>query len=206
MAEPRVLLIGGGGHCLACIDVIEEAGQLGIAGIVDSRKSTAGTTIHGFRVLGTDADLPILRGNYDRALITIGQIENALTRIKLFAALKELDYTLPAVISPLAYVSSQATVAEGTIIMHDAVVNAGAVVGANCILNTKSLVEHNARIGDHTHVSTAAVVNGGCSIGAGSFIGSQAVVVHGIELPNDRFVRAGALVKSCADSRPVRDV
>ena len=31
----KIILIGGGGHCKSCIDVIEQAGTFQIAGIVD---------------------------------------------------------------------------------------------------------------------------------------------------------------------------
>ena len=51
---------------------------------------------------------------------------------------------------------------KGTIVMHHALVNAGAKVGANCIINTKALIEHDAVVEDHCHIATAAIVNGGC--------------------------------------------
>ena len=64
---------------------------------------------------------------------------------------------MPVIISPFSHVSKHTTIDEGTIIMHRVVVNAGAMVGRNCILNTGSLIEHDTEIGDHTHISTAAV-------------------------------------------------
>ena len=33
--KEKIILIGGGGHCRACIDVIEQEGRFTIAGIVD---------------------------------------------------------------------------------------------------------------------------------------------------------------------------
>ena len=43
--------------------------------------------------------------------------------------------------------------------MHDALVNAGARVGVNCIINTKALVEYDSDVGDHCHVSTGSIIN-----------------------------------------------
>ena len=64
--------------------------------------------------------------------------------------LKGCDDDLPELIqSPLAYISPRAQVADGTIVMHHALINAGARVGRNCIINTKTLVEHDAVIEDH---------------------------------------------------------
>lgn len=35
MKQPEIILIGGGGHCKACIDVIETERKYRIAGIID---------------------------------------------------------------------------------------------------------------------------------------------------------------------------
>ena len=43
--------------------------------------------------------------------------------------------------------------------MHGAVINASAIVGCNCIINSQALVEHDTVIGDHCHVATAAAIN-----------------------------------------------
>ena len=80
--------------------------------------------------------------------------------------------------------------------MHRVVVNAGARVGRNCILNTGSLIEHDTEIGDHTHISTAAVLNGNAVIGSGSFVGSNATIIQGVKLPEQYFFKAGSLIVS----------
>ena len=43
--KPEIILLGGGGHCRSCIDVIEQAGDFNIAGIVDKNLSTPGLCI-----------------------------------------------------------------------------------------------------------------------------------------------------------------
>ena len=35
MSQPEILLIGAGGHCRACIDVIRAEGRFAIAGVVE---------------------------------------------------------------------------------------------------------------------------------------------------------------------------
>ena len=131
-----------------------------------------GSLILGYPVLGSDADLPALLSKSRNALVTVGQIKSPEPRQHLFKLLEQMEFNLPAVISPMAYVSPHATIGAGTIVMHGAIVNAGAVVGRNCILNTKALVEHDAVVNDHCHISTGAIINGAVHIGAGTFIGS----------------------------------
>lgn len=41
MMKPKLILIGGGGHCHSAIDVIEEEGRYQIAGIVDLPENLA---------------------------------------------------------------------------------------------------------------------------------------------------------------------
>lgn len=175
MTKEPILLLGAGGHARVCIDVLEREGRFAVAGLVGLPEEV-GTRILGYPVLGTDADLPTLLGDYTHALITVGQIKTPEPRMRLFDLLEQGGCALPVVVSPRAYVSAHATLGAGTIVMHGAVVNAGAVVGRNCIINSQSLVEHDAVIADHCHIATAAAINSGVHIGVGTFIGSNSSV------------------------------
>lgn len=175
MGSNSIILIGSGGHARACIDVIEQEGRFVVAGLV-GLPHEVGSRILGYPVLGTDADLPALLGDYAHALVTVGQIKSPELRVRLFTLLEKNNCSLPIVISPRAYVSPHASLGAGTIVMHGAVVNAGAAVGRNCIINSQSLVEHDVVIADHCHIATAAAINSGVYIGAGTFIGSGSSV------------------------------
>jgi len=188
----KILLIGGGGHAKSVIDVIEQEGRFEIAGIVEKFVGES-KPVFGYELIGTDDELPALRKHYDYALVTVGQIESAKLRIKLYTHLKELGFTLPTIISPHAYVSKHATLGEGTVVMHHALVNAGAEVGANCIINSKALVEHDAVVKDNCHISTGALLNGGVHVAAQSFVGSGVVTKQGTQLSG--FIKAGSVVK-----------
>ena len=189
--KPKLILLGGGGHCISCIDVIEQGNKFEIAGIVDEYVN--GEMLLGYPVLGGDADLEVLRSSYDYALVTIGQIKSPSTRIRLFEYARSLGYTLPTVISPRAYVSRHASMGEGTIVMHDALVNSCVTIGRNCIINTKSLVEHDAVIEDNCHISTGAIINGGTMVRQGTFVGSNAVTREAVETNENDFIKAGSL-------------
>ncbi len=194
MNSNKIILIGAGGHCNACIDVIEEEGSFEIAGILDADPSKVGTSVLGYPVIGTGADLErIAKEECDNFMITIGQIKNANAREQNFKLLKSLNVSLPVIISPQAHVSKHATIGEGTIVMHGAIVNAGAVIGECTILNTNSLIEHDARIGEFCHVSTCAVVNGTVTVGNRCFIGSNATVVNNITISENVVLAAGSV-------------
>jgi sugar O-acyltransferase (sialic acid O-acetyltransferase NeuD family) len=187
-----LLLVGGGGHCYSCIDVIEATRIYQIEGVVQPKASSE--LVLGYPVIGSDDDLPQLLKSSNLAVITVGQIKTPETRIRLFDLLKHLGADLPVVISPKAYCSKHSVIGEGSIVMHGAIVNAGARIGNNCIVNSQALVEHEVEIGDHCHISTGAQVNGNVTIGEGSFVGSGAVIKEGIRVGENVVIGAGQVV------------
>lgn len=190
--EP-IILIGGGGHCLSCIDVLRLESKFEIVGILDTFDKV-GTTLSDIKIIGTDDDIPLLVSKYKNFLITIGQIKSSEKRVRIFNIVKKNGGILPVIISPKAYISKSAFIEEGTIIMHNSLINSEAVIGKNCIINTGALIEHEVAIGDFCHISTQAVVNGQVYIGKNSFIGSNSVIANNVSLPDGIIVSAGACI------------
>lgn len=192
MSKENIILIGGGGHCHSVIDVIEQENKYNILGIVDLPE-LKGKTILGYRVIGDDSDLEQLKEVSRNAIVTIGHIENNFLRVNLFEQLKKFGFQLPIIKSPFSYVSKYATIQEGSVIMHHALVNANVQIGKNCIINTKALIEHDAVVKNHCHISTSSVINGGAIVEEHTFFGSnatskQSVIING-------FIKAGSISK-----------
>jgi sugar O-acyltransferase (sialic acid O-acetyltransferase NeuD family) len=195
----NILLVGGGGHCSSIIDVIEQADQFSIAGIVEQQENI-GKKILGYPVIGTDADLSSLVKEYKNLIITVGHIKSNETRVRLFNHIKTMGGIFPVVISPRAYVSKHAFVDEGTVVMHNAIVNASARIGKNTIVNTSAIIEHDTVVGDHCHVSTGVLINGSCRIGDHSFIGSNAMIKHSVIVEHHASIGAGSVVLNNIES------
>jgi len=191
----ELILLGGGGHCRSCIDVIEAHGGWTIAGILDMT-ARIGERMFGHQIIGADDDVGKLAAAGMKFLVTIGQIKSPDRRVALFEKVRSANGQLVSIVSPRAYVSPRAELGQGTIVMHDALVNCGARVGANVIINSKALIEHDAKVGDHCHISTAAIVNGGVTVGSGTFIGSNAVLHHGARVPAGQIVAAGSTYRA----------
>lgn len=187
-----ILLIGGGGHCRSVIDVIEQENRYKIAGIID-KKEFIGQKVLGYEIVACDDDLEKLFDTFKYALVTVGHIKSNSIRVKLFNNLKQIGYTLPTIISPIAYVSKHSSIDEGTVVMHHSLINADARIGKNCIINTKALIEHDCIVEDHSHISTGSVINGGVTVKEGTFYGSNATSKEYISV--DGFIKAGSIVK-----------
>jgi sugar O-acyltransferase (sialic acid O-acetyltransferase NeuD family) len=187
----NIILIGAGGHCRSCIDVIESEKKYKIIGLVDENKNIINKD---YKILGGDNNLKLFFKKAKFALITLGQIKDSKKREKIFNFSKKIGYKFPSIISPFAYVSPKAIIGEGTIIMHGAVVNTGSKIGKNCIINSKSLVEHDVIVGDNCHLSTRSTLNGGVNLGNNSFIGSNSVIKQNITISKNCFINANLFI------------
>lgn len=193
MKKEPIILIGGGGHCISCIDVVEQTNKFEIIGILDIPEKF-GTQILNYSVIGCDAEISKFVKDCPNFLITVGQIKSAYKRISIYNQVEKAGGVFPSIISPNAYVSDYSKIGEGTIIMHHAFVNANTQIGKCSIINTKALIEHEAIIGDFVHISTGAIINGQANVGSQSFIGSNTVVANNINIPNSVIVSAGSQV------------
>ena len=197
----KIILIGAGGHCVSCIDVIEMQRKFKIVGLIDNKKKSF---LLNYKIIGKDKELKKFSRRIQYALITTGQIKNSKIRENLFKKISNYGFKFPAIISPLSYVSKHASIGAGTIVMHGSVINAGAKIGKNCIINSKSLIEHDVVIEDYCHISTRATVNGGVIVKRNSFIGSCSVIKQNLKIGKNCFINANLfLQKNLKDNSKV---
>lgn len=195
----KLILIGGGGHCASCIDIIEELKKYIIHGIIDNNR----IEYLDYKYLGNDDMLDSYDIKKYMALITIGQIKNPNKRIIIYNKLKSLGFEIPIIISKKSYVSKKSKIGYGTIVMRDVIINTNSQVGYNCIINNKALIEHGATIGNNSHISTGAIINGDVSIGDNAFIGSGAIINNGIKISNNVIISSGVKVENNIKSNSI---
>ena len=192
MKKKDLILVGGGGHCNACLDVLRLLNLYNVVGIIerDNFKLEKHHDISVFK----DQETEKLSKIYRNFLLTIGKIGKSKIREKKYYELSSLDIELVSLISPTAYVSASAEIAKGVNIMHHALININVRIGENTIINSQSLVEHDSFIGSHCHISTGVKINGGVNIGNNTFIGSGTVIHEGITIGNNVIVGAGSVI------------
>ncbi len=200
MSRKPLLLVGGGGHCKACIEVIESQGDYRITGIIDLPKKTEKELL-GYPVVGCDSELPQLLQEGSYVLITLGLSRGSRRRRELHRMVQAAGGRMATIISPLAHVSKHTLLDTGVIVMHQALINTGSHIGTNTIINSQALVEHDCTIGEHCHIATGARINGGCRIGDECLIGSGAILLPGISIAPGTRIGAGAVVTRNIEQR-----
>lgn len=134
------------------------------------------------------------RGRVQEAEITIIGFASLEHLEKREEAFNKYEKDIGTLIAPSATVSQDAYIDKGCVILHDAFVGPGTLLGLNVLVGTKAIIEHNSIIGNHSVVLTGAIVNGNCKIGRRCMIGSGAIIIQGIEICDDVKIGAGTVV------------
>lgn len=190
--ERPLVLVGGGGHCKSVIEAAESVGYT-IKGILDIPENV-GKKVLDFEVIGTDDDISFFVNECD-FIITLGFIKNPHVRNSLYERVEVEGGRLITLIASTAHVSKYTEIGPGSVILHQACVNADAKIGKGCIINTFANIEHDVKIGDFCHIATGSMINGDCKVGKNSFIGSQSVLANGITICDNVIVGAGSFIR-----------
>jgi sugar O-acyltransferase (sialic acid O-acetyltransferase NeuD family) len=191
----EVVIIGAGGHARVLLDMLSLL-KIPVAGMTDVAASLAGREIFGVRVLGDDEALQRFPCGTTRLVNGLGSVKTMDARRAAFARLRARGYGFLTLAHPSAVVSARAVLGEGVQALARSVVQCGARIGANSILNTGAQVDHDCVVGDHVHLAPGVTLSGDVHIGDGSHVGTGAVVVQGVRIGAGCLVAAGAVVIS----------
>lgn len=207
LSTRKIVLIGGGGHCISVLDTLKACNEYDSMVITD-HNIPAGTAISGCNVYGDDDKLPeLFEAGFSDAVITVGSVKDTSIRRRIFADSLKMGFAFPNVIDPSAVVSAGAVLAEGIFVGKNAVVNCDSTIGKFAIINTGAIVEHECSVGDFTHVAVGAVVCGGCTIGDDVLIGANATVIQCVKIGSHCIIGAGSVVLSdVPDNTTVRGI
>ena len=191
-AALRPILLGGGGHGSVLVDALLACGIV-VHGVVDRRPASEVRT----KIVPLLGDDDWLGGQSASTVVLINGIgANPSTRARqeAFCRWRGAGYAFLSVIHPAAVVSPGCTLGRGVQALARCVMQTGALVGDNAVVNTGAIVEHDADIADHAFVGPGAIVCGDAKVGRGAFIGAGAVVLPGIRIGDGAVVGAGATV------------
>jgi sugar O-acyltransferase (sialic acid O-acetyltransferase NeuD family) len=188
----HVIIVGAGGQGLVVADIIEHMrahADIGIVGLVDDDRRLTGTPVLAFRVIGTRDSLRTTP--HDAIVVAVG---DNLRRESLSDELAAAGERILTVIHPFSSIGRDVELGAGAMISAGAVIVAGVRAGAGLLLNTRSSIDHQSRLGRCVHVGPGATVGANVAIGDRVLVGAGATVMSGVSIGADATVGAGALV------------
>ena len=152
------------------------------------------TTRHNIPVLIGDEEVRRYSPEKISLVNGIGSVGDTRLRRDIFLKFKSWGYSFLSVLHPSAVISDWASMGEGVQVLAGAVLGPGSIAGDNVIINTRSAVDHDCRLGNHVHIAPGAVLSGMVMVGDGSHIGTGAVVKQGISIGKNSVIGAGSVV------------
>ena len=187
-----VIVLGTGGHARVVVDALLATSAVVLGATTMDPNPDRGAL--GVPVLGGDEVLARYSPDEIRLANGIGSTESMKARREIFERFKREGYSFARVIHPSAVIARNVTLGEGAQVLAGVVVQTGAVVGANAILNTRASVDHDCRIGDHVHIAPGVTLSGNVSVGDSTHIGCGATVIQGVQIGEAVVVGAGSVV------------
>lgn len=142
----RLVIIGVGGHGQTVADVAQQPGKYSEILFLDD---------HSPLTAGKCADLEQFAHSQTGMILAFG---NNLGRLSWLNRLELAEIPAAILIHSTAYVSAEATVAAGTVILPKAVINTGCEVRRGCIVNLGAIIVYGCVIEEGVHVCLGAIV------------------------------------------------
>jgi sugar O-acyltransferase (sialic acid O-acetyltransferase NeuD family) len=192
----KIAVLGSGGHALSVLDAAVSAGYEPVA-VVDPGNTV--TEIFGLPVVPDVSSL-----NLDEVELCLG-IGNNSRREKVFdeTRLSFPTCRFPPILHMTAWVSPQAAVGQGTVILSQASVGPHAKTGIGALINTHASLDHDSLLDDFASLAPGASIGGNVSIGARSMIGLNTGILPGVSVGADTVIGAQSLVRTNIESLTV---
>jgi sugar O-acyltransferase (sialic acid O-acetyltransferase NeuD family) len=151
-----------------------------------------GTLVQNIPVIGGSNEIDIV---YEKGInnyfVALG---NNFFREKISSFLRNKGFNLVSIIDPSAFVSCEASIGEGVLVMPNCYIGHGAVLEDFSVCQVASIISHYAKIGRAVNLSYGSIVSAYANIGKFSRIGIGAKIMNKINIGESSFIGAGAVV------------
>lgn len=180
--KKKLYLFGASGHAKVVLDILFSK-NIKVDAIIDDNPQVP--HLSNVLVINTK-DF-----KYSKESHFIVAIGDNLIRKKI---VEQNNYKYLSAVHSSATISEFASIDEGTVVMPQVVVNSNAKIGKHCILNSRSVIEHDCVLEDFVHISPNAAIAGNVYIGEGTHVGIGANVIQGIKIGKWVTIGAGAVI------------
>lgn len=191
----RYVLWGSAGHAKVLASLIALRGGHVVA-LFDNREvppALAGIPLYiGSNGFNAWADVTEELGSVI-GLVAIGGARGR-DRLVIQDLFRRSGLRMDTLVHPDASVCSTAHIGAGTQVLAQAVVAADTRIGEACIVNHRSVVDHECVLGDGVHIAPGATLCGCVTLGKNVMIGAGAVVLPRLTIGADTVIGAGAII------------
>lgn len=191
----KIFLIGGGGHAKVLFNILSNQ-KLVVDAVVSPEIDQSFSLVKNLKHLKDDSE--VLKYDPKHVLLVngVGSVPRNFVRKSIFEKFCNDSYEFLTIKSESSIVSNSCHLGMGVQVMPGAIINAGAWIGDNTIINSGAIIEHDCKIGKNNHIAPGAVLCGQICTKENVHVGTGASVIQGITIGKNAVIAAGASVAS----------
>jgi sugar O-acyltransferase (sialic acid O-acetyltransferase NeuD family) len=189
----KILLIGGGGHAKVLINILNNQNLI-VDAIVSPEIDQNFDLFKNIKHLKSDSE--VFKFDPKDVLLVngLGSVPSNSVRNSIFEKFCKKSYQFLTIKSESSIVSNFCHLGMGVQIMPGAIINAGARIEDNTIINSGVIIEHDCIIGKSNHIAPGAVICGQACTKENVHVGTGASVIQGITIGENAVIAAGTSV------------
>ena len=185
----QLLILGTRTLAVEIADLAADIEGIQVVGFVENMEpERCQETLEGLPIYWVDAVVDLI--NTHRAVCSLA----TTFRSRFTDQVANLGMQFATLIHPLARVSSQSTVGEGTIVSPGVIIASHTSLGRHVFVNRGVLIGHHTEIGDYVTIQPGANIAGKCRIGEATYIGMGSIVLDHVTIGAHSVVGAGSMV------------
>lgn len=144
----EIIILGAGGYGRTVADIARQSGKYAEVYFLDDNSTdelVIGKCSEYIKHISQDTELYPAFGNNEGRLQWIERLEAA-------------EAVIPTIIHNTAYVSPEATVGKGTVVLPKAIINTSVRIERGCIINCGAIIDHGCVIEDGVHICLGAII------------------------------------------------
>ena len=198
----KILIFGSGSHSKVVFSEIINLKKYKVIGFIDEDKKINKKIINykkkDYKILGKIRDIKKIK--FDCAVIGVG--DNSIRKkIKDKAEIVKRNIKWEKIISKNAKVSINVKIGNGTVIISGSNINVGAIIGAHCLINSCSSIDHDNILQDFSSTGPGVVTGGNVSIGKYSHLGIGSKIKNNVVIDANTIIGGNSFVnKNCKNN------
>jgi len=184
------LIIIGAGRFGRFTRRLAEVCDFEVQGFIDDTLDQ-GSLVDGLPVLGDTANLTKYHEEGIQVIICIAYMPK---RVELAEACAKANMQLATIIHPTVIQYAGSTVSQGAVIQPYCVIQTGAIVKENVLIEESSTIGVDVTIEENSVLAPHVVVTGGTKVGKNCFIGSNTTINPELYIADNGVIGSGATV------------
>lgn len=189
-----LIIIGSGGLGREAIWIAERMNahnpEWNILGFIDDNPELSGTSVSGYPILGTTADVVKYPDAYYVCAIGNAKARKLVTKkARSFAPIK-----FATLIDPTCIFSNKVTFGEGCVVCAYTYITVDIKIGNHVYIGANCTVGHDAVVDDFVTLYPSVTLSGNTHIASGCELGTGSQVIQGLTVESNTIVGAGSAV------------